>query len=320
MNTEEIKNLVYSYLDGNSDMKTEKKILEFILSGEKNKAQFSEWEKEWKTNRSTNADLSLLIDIENRISSKKKRIVAICSVAAVIAIVSFFTLRFLNMESAAPDEIRDNLTVVETGPCDRTKIALPDGSTVHLNSCSKLTYSGDFNRENRRIELSGEAFFDVNKNPSMPFVVDMGKEKIIVRGTKFNVSAYKKINTMSVALLEGKVEFSEGETTLTINSGEVVSFDKKSRNLTKHTDDVSQYSAWTNGRIEYQSVTLDVLLERLSCIYNLDIRYVPKKHTNKSFYISLSTQENIRDVLDAISVIIPIKWTKDKNIIIINEI
>ena len=76
----------------------------------------------------------------------------------------------------------------------------------------------------------------------------------------------------------------------------------------------------TEGRIEYASVRLEELLDRLACIYNLDIRYSPVKYADKTFCISLSTEENIRDILDAISVIAPIKWTRDRNVIIINEI
>ena len=224
-------------------------------------------------------------------------------------------------EAASPVEVSDNMTIVETGPCDRTKVALPDGSTVWLNSCSRLSYAGDFNRTGRRVELSGEAFFDVKSDPARLFVVDMGQEKIAVKGTKFNVSAYRRTGSLSVALVEGKIEFSEGETMLSVNPGEVVVFDKASRNLSKSVvDDVSRYVMWTEGRIEYPSVTLDVLFDRLSCIYNLDIRYTPRKLSGKTFSISLSTQENIKDVLDAISVIMPIKWTKDDRMIIINEI
>ena len=158
-------------------------------------------------------------------------------------------------------------------------------------------------------------------DPSRMFVVDMGREKINVKGTRFNVSAYQKTGSMYIALLDGKVEFSEGETMLSINPGEVIVYDKTSHNLTKSVvDDISRYTMWTEGRIEYPSVTLDVLFDRLSCIYNLDIRYTPEKLSGKTFSISLSTQENIRDVLDAIAVIMPIKWTKDENMIIINEI
>ena len=320
-NIEEMKTLAFLYLDGNSDVEAERKLWEFLSQSEENKMLFSQWENEWKLKRKNAPGLSMLDGIENRIAGRRRRMTAICSVVAALLVLVVSSLFMIRPEAVAPVEVAGNMTVVETGPCDRTKVALPDGSTVWLNSCSRLAYNGDFNRTERRIELSGEAYFDVKSDPSRIFIVDMGQEKVTVKGTKFNVSAYQKTSEMSVALVEGKVEFSQGETTLSINPGEVVVFDKTSHNLTKSVvDDVTRYFTWKEGRIDYPSVTLDILFDRLSCIYNLDIRYTPKKLSGKTFSISLSTQENIRDVLDAISVIMPVKWTKDDSTIIINEI
>ena len=320
-NMEEMKTLAFLYLDGNSDVEAERKLWEFLSQSDENKQLFSQWESEWKLKRESAPRLSVLAGIESRIAGRRRRMAAICSVAATLAVLVVSSLFLLRNETVTPADVTGNMTVVETGPCDRTKVALPDGSTVWLNSCSRLSYKGDFNRSERRIELSGEAYFDVKSNPARMFIVDMGQEKVTVKGTKFNVSAYQKTSAMSVALVEGKVEFSQGETTLSINPGEVVVFDKISHNLTKSVvDDVTMYCTWKEGRIDYPSVTLDVLFDRLSCIYNLDIRYTPKKLSGKTFSISLSTQENIRDVLDAISVIMPVKWTKDDRTIIINEI
>ena len=320
-NIEQMKNLAFLYLDGNSDVDTERKLWEFLSLSEENRQLFSQWENEWKLKRDKAPKLNMLAGIENRIAGRRKRIAVFCSIAAASVVTLVSSLLFTKQEIVPPVNEAASMTVVETGPCDRTKVALPDGSIVWLNSCSRLAYTGDFNRTERRLELSGEAFFDVKTDPSRLFVVDMGREKITVKGTKFNVSAYPKTGSMSVALVDGKVEFSEGETMLSINPGEVVVYDKSSCNLTKSVvDDVSRYCTWTEGRIDYPSVTLDVLFDRLSCIYNLDIRYTPRKLSGKTFSISLSTQENIKDILDAISVIMPIKWTKDDRTIIINEI
>lgn len=320
-NIEQMKELTLLYLDGNSDKEAELKLWEFLSQSDENKMLFSQWEHEWKLKRDNTPELSMLVGIEERIKDRRRKMTRICSIAATIVVMIAASLFFIRLDYAPEVAVSDSMTVVETGSCDRTKVALPDGSVVWLNSCSKLAYSWNFNQTERRVELSGEAFFDVKADPSRMFIVDMGREKINVKGTRFNVSAYKKTGSMYIALLDGKVEFSEGETMLSINPGEVIVYDKTSHNLTKSVvDDISRYTMWTEGRIEYPSVTLDVLFDRLSCIYNLDIRYTPEKLSGKTFSISLSTQENIRDVLDAIAVIMPIKWTKDESMIIINEI
>jgi len=319
METEKIKKIAFSYMDGDSDKVNETSLFEFLSQSEDNKTLFYSWEMEWKKDREVKADVNLLVNLEDKITSRKrKRILCGASCAAAIAVLTGI---FLSYESSSlPSAEISTMTVIETGPCDRTRVSLPDGSSVSLNSCSRIAYSSSFNRSDRNVTLSGEAMFDVAPNEGSPFVVSMGKETVTVKGTTFNVTAYERTGEISVALLDGKVEFSEGETVLAINPGEVLIYDKGSHNLSKSADDVSKYSLWTEGRIEYASVRLEELLDRLACIYNLDIRYSPVKYADKTFCISLSTEENIRDILDAISVIAPIKWTRDRNVIIINEI
>lgn len=319
MDTGKIKKIAFSYMDGESDKGNEATLFEFLSQSEDNKALFYSWEMEWKKNREVKADVNLLVNLEDKIASRK-RIRTICGISCA-AVLAVLTGVFLSYESTSqPTAEISAMTVIETGPCDRTRVSLPDGSSVSLNSCSRIAYSSSFNCSDRNVTLSGEAMFDVAPNEGSPFVVSMGRETVTVKGTTFNVSAYERTGKISVALLDGKVEFSEGETVLAINPGEVLIYDKDSHNLSKNVDDVSKYGLWTEGRIEYASVRLKELLDRLACIYNLDIRYSPAKYADKSFSISLSTEESIKDILDAISVIAPIKWTRDGNVIIINEI
>ena len=321
MNIEEIRQFAFSYLDGCSDTKKERKLLDFLEENDTNRKLFSTWEKEWKSQKTSKADISLLVNIEDKINSRRKKsMIATVSVVAalVVFLIGVFSIAVFDYDFQKISNT--HTTVIETGPCDRTRIALPDGTSVMLNSCSKLSYGADFNRSERKVELSGEAYFEVVADSKSRFIVDFGQERIIVKGTKFNVVAYDRINTMSIALMEGKVEFNEGENLISINPGEVMHYDKVTRNLTKHPDDVTKYNSWQAGRIEYSNVTLNVLFERLACIYDLDIRYVPGKYSDREFSISLTTQENITDILDAISVIMPIKWSKKDKLIIVNEL
>ncbi|MVT11534.1 FecR family protein [Chitinophaga tropicalis] len=87
----------------------------------------------------------------------------------------------------------------------RSKVTLPDGSTVHLNVSSRLTY--DYSKDDsRQVTLDGEAFFDVEKDEQRPFVIHTGKMDITVLGTSFNVRAYKGDKTTETSLIQGKVE------------------------------------------------------------------------------------------------------------------
>lgn len=319
---DKIKTIAFRYLDGQSDKAEEKQLLEFISSSKENKAAFCEMEKEWKAGNRNSIRLESMASLEERISKDNRRSAALYSFAAIGAVLILLTSGYVINRHLTKPESPDSgiMTKIETGARDRTKIMLPDGSSVHLNSCSEIIYSQGFNDSDRTVFLRGEALFDVAEKEGYPFVVDLGEETITVRGTRFNVSAYEKNKNISVALIEGKVEFNEGETTLSIEPGEVVFFDKGTRHLSKQAIDADRYCSWTEGRIDYSAVTLAQLFERLSCIYDLDIRYSPEKYAEKKFNIILSTEESIKDILDAISIIIPIKWIRNGNSIIVTEL
>jgi ferric-dicitrate binding protein FerR (iron transport regulator) len=95
---------------------------------------------------------------------------------------------------------------IKTQNGSRSKEILPDGSTVWLNAGSKLVYGKDFGVEIREVHLTGEAFFDIVKNPEKPFVVHAGSIDIRVLGTAFNVRNYPDDKTTETSLLRGSVE------------------------------------------------------------------------------------------------------------------
>ena len=94
----------------------------------------------------------------------------------------------------------------------KTKILLPDGTFVWLNSESQLIYSADFNRNNRRVKLRGEAFFEVGPNTDARFTVEAEGVDIVVYGTAFNVSAYPTDSVVNIALLRGKIALENNAT------------------------------------------------------------------------------------------------------------
>jgi transmembrane sensor len=110
-----------------------------------------------------------------------------------------------------PARSPENLIPVRGGevvarPGARTKLVLPDGTQVWLNSNSKLKYAGDFNTHSREVELEGEAFFDVVKNASLPFIVHSAAINVRVLGTAFTIKSYPQDETIEATLLRGMIE------------------------------------------------------------------------------------------------------------------
>jgi ferric-dicitrate binding protein FerR (iron transport regulator) len=88
----------------------------------------------------------------------------------------------------------------------RTRLVLPDGSTVWLNAGSRLTYSKDFGSRNRNVTLTGEAYFDVTKSAELPFVIQTPAMQVKVVGTAFNIKSYPGERTSETSVIRGSVE------------------------------------------------------------------------------------------------------------------
>ena len=96
--------------------------------------------------------------------------------------------------------------VIRSGDYGKSLVTLPDGTIVHLNAKSSLTYSQDFGRNDRKVALSGEGFFEVKKDTEKKFTVGTGYMDITVLGTKFNVYAYETKDIVEMSLVEGSVD------------------------------------------------------------------------------------------------------------------
>lgn len=137
----------------------------------------------------------------------RSRVLSISRWLSVAAVVSFiaFGLNYLLRSSDNPLAINKKSEIVAK-PGAKSKMVLPDGTTVWLNSGSKLTYADNFRDSIRAVELDGEAFFDVTKDAKHPFIVHTSGIDIRVLGTAFNVKSYSTEATIEATLIRGLIE------------------------------------------------------------------------------------------------------------------
>ena len=130
------------------------------------------------------------------------------SIAAAV-IIPFVILNYNTLFNAIPVEsTKLALTEIISPNGSKTQLRLADGTIVWLNSGSQLLYNDAFGKENRNIELIGEAYLNVAHNEQVPLILKVGGLDIKVLGTKFNVNAYPEANDVKVSLLEGSVSMS----------------------------------------------------------------------------------------------------------------
>lgn len=148
----------------------------------------------------------------NKISKRKpqpfiQRLFSKKLIYAYAASVALVTVFFISKPKQDIKPVTEQIISTQNG--SRSKVLLPDGSTVWLNGGSKLYYNYEFSGRQREVRLDGEAFFDVVKQKNRPFIVHTGKIDIIVHGTEFNVKYYLGDKNIEATLLHGKIEVAD---------------------------------------------------------------------------------------------------------------
>ena len=155
------------------------------------------------------------------------------------------------------------------------QLLLADGSKVWLNSASSIRFPVSFNGNERRVEVSGEAYFEVAKNPSMPFKVDVnGKNEIEVLGTHFNINSYTDEGSIKTTLLEGSVKVTSLKTheSKLITPGQQAQLNKEGQ-ITISKADPDKVMAWKNGYFNVDGADTKTVMQLLSRWYDVDVVY-----------------------------------------------
>jgi len=151
-------------------------------------------------------------------------------------------------------------------------IELPDGSIVHINQKSKLHYPENFSANERIVELEGEAFFDIKKNPQKPFIIKAGNKKIKVLGTSFNVNTNFEGEKVEVYVETGKVKFYEPgnkQKELILEPGSIGTLDKIAEK--KVIDDLN-YMSWKTKYFDFtRGEKLDKVIATINKAYGVNI-------------------------------------------------
>lgn len=133
----------------------------------------------------------------------------------------------------------------------KSKITLPDGTKVWLRAHSMLSYQTDFKIDNRKVSVSGGAFFDVVHDKANPFIVQTSGIEVQVYGTKFNVESYSDSANISVSLLEGSVSLKTLKENKLIVPGETAIFNKKNQLLQIAKEEVTFIGAWASDELVF---------------------------------------------------------------------
>lgn len=190
--------------------------------------------------------------------------------------------------------------VLTTAKGETYGMVLSDGSKVWLNSQSSIRYPVSFNGDIRKVEITGEAYFEVaSLSQKIPFIVSLNGMEVEVLGTHFNINSYSDEDVVKTTLLEGKVKVkttsNHAETIL--QPGQQANWNKRNQGLHKLNDvDVDEAVAWHNGYFQFNNADLETVLKQLVRWYDVEVRYqgnIPQRE----FWGKISRENTLSQVL-----------------------
>lgn len=232
------------------------------------------------------------------------------SMAAVLLLplaASTATLAFLYIKQMQQETEYITLT---SAPGAITQVSLPDRSDVWLNAGSTMRYPSRFAGGERRVYLTGQAYFRVEANAGNPFCVDLGREGMCVKayGTLFDVCSYPEDSTVEVVLESGAVDVLAGQHILQLHPNEMITFYTDARQPTLRKVLSEEKTAWRNGRLLFRNAPLQEVIRKLSRRYNVDIELKGDTLKRHHFRATFST-ETITQALDYIKMVAPLEWS-----------
>jgi ferric-dicitrate binding protein FerR (iron transport regulator) len=233
---------------------------------------------------------------------------------AAIAIPFIFIISLIPFVGYQNGLLADtNMEEIYVPKGERLQLILQDGTRVFINSDSRLRYPKVFQLFKRNVELTGEAYFEVNKESLRPFTVQLEKIDVKVLGTKFDIRSYTNEQKITVALDEGKVAMKDlvGKE-LTLKPGNVVVYDKKSATFSRTSTEIGTITSWKENYLQFENASLSELLFTLERQYN--VKFMTSDTVAKGVRFNFSSKKvNLREVLWDLEKISKVKFRETKN-------
>lgn len=320
-----MKSTIRKYLVGKSSENEQKELLDWIRRGD-NISEFQLIKREWKaevvkdeiptehTRDWKNIQDNMFSQIQSEMS-RTQRSLRFFRYAAILAIlISVPSLVYFYSQSTTLGEPIYTTVAADYGQI--SKVALPDGSVIWINSGSSIKYNNQFSATNRNIELVGEAFFKVAKNKDLPLIVSSSDLRVKVLGTEFCVSAYPEENSIQVVLEKGNVELTSSTHShfrQQMNPGEMASFNKSRKELSISNVNTELFTSWKDGMINIYNLPLSEVVIKLEKRYNQ--KFVIDEEIKDLPYTFTIKNENLNHILSLIEKITPVDAIQHDNII-----
>ncbi|MCX2479067.1 FecR domain-containing protein [Pedobacter sp. MC2016-15] len=299
MEEKELYLLITRYLSNTTSTEENEVLADWLAADKKNEQTFEEIKLIWLGyQRSADAESMNALDrLHSRIAAEQPALAParwhrfnryITAAAAVIVIAAgWFAFESLRAEGSAI------YLSVNTTSGQKKKLTLEDGTKVILGPESSLSYPKSFDDANRKVSITGEAFFEVSKNPHRPFIVQTAAMNVQVLGTHFNISAGKSDAVNTVSLFEGKVRVKlkdEQSEEYMLKPGQELSVNRHTQRVFQDQLDSASVLGWLNNVLIFKNEELGEVAPRIEKMYGVKIVFTDQATADTKLYAMFNNQ------------------------------
>ncbi|MFH5831344.1 FecR family protein [Halalkalibaculum sp. DA3122] len=306
---------------------------EWLSSDPENRAFYNRVKKAWEDEPEVSLNNSHLFDYERGLSRLRSKLskkesnyknahnilnksssfstwkVAASVLLIVVSLSVFITVQYWE----------EPTVTYTTGGMEQRIISLSDGTKVHLNKNSKIEFPEVFKGDYRRVELKGEAFFQVEKNNDKPFKVHLEQGIVEVLGTSFNIKEMKKSGKTLVAVKEGRVSFeseiAEQNDAVLLSADQVGILSAMDKTIRVEDSSVDNYLSWRSGELKFERMPLDQVCLQLERIYEIQCELADPELNSLTLTVHTEKLE-MDDVLSTMAMSLNIEYQQKENKVI----
>jgi ferric-dicitrate binding protein FerR (iron transport regulator) len=305
---------IIKFISGQLQEVEKEEVLKWVSASPENKEEYYKLKNLWALTVQFRVPLKTNITdkevFRHNIRKRKLKVlkanVTIFVKYAAVVVITLLAGKYI-YQNSTDNTLTYNEIIVPPG--QMAQVELSDGTNVSINSSSRLKYPIHFNSGERKVFLSGEAYFEVSKGKS-PFIVDAGIQLVKVVGTKFNVMAYTGDKYFQATLTEGKIELldSMGKSMAVLQPGEQFSLDVPNNKGIVRQVQTDLYDSWKDGIYIFDHETLSGITERLERIFAVKIYIENDRIRNYKFTGTISRNVPFEQILKIIQISAPIKY------------
>lgn len=308
--------IINKYLNGEASESEVQEIFKWMNADPKNRDEFIQYKKIWALTATspTNPNKAWNVFFKTLARPKEKNLIVLRYWMVAAGILLIFSLGMMMQYLFSPYQRQQfsyqTDTRIEVPLGQMSSIVLPDGTKVHLNSGTKLIYSGSFNAGERTVSMEGEAFFEVTKDAQHPFIIKTKSLDFKVYGTTFNIQAYPEDNEVDAALVEGSLGIIDpnGCELIRLVPGENASYRDEDKKVSVSQVPLEMYTSWKDGLVTFKNEKLKNIARTLERWYNVEI-IIKKASLGEEVYMgSILKNKPIDQILEVFALTSSLKY------------